>query len=149
MWRALFIAMGIMLISLGVECTVVGRFTISQEARLPRFIQEIWELERGQETDSEARELPSAPSVAGYGGMPNTVSRFGPSRFGANSYGNDQFSQFNLTGYPAAATSAPPARKKKTTLREVKTQDWMPWSLIAAGTIIVLYSKSITVRDSH
>ena len=36
-----------------------------------------------------------------------------------------------------------PARPRRIHRRVYYTKDWMPWSLLAAGTIVVLYSYSI------
>ena len=176
MWRALFLAIGVMLIILGIECTVVGRFRISQDANLPLAIEKMlagegWGSDsyRGNLADSDGNmgAMPSryASNVAppqpiqGYGGMPTVSSQYGPSRFSSGPFGNDQFSsfgangtnpspnsQFSLTGFgsrPAPDANTELTQKRGGNFRLIETKDWMPWSLIAAGTIIVLYTKSI------
>jgi hypothetical protein len=172
MWRALFLAIGIMLIIVGVECTVVGRFTISQEANLPPAIEKMLAGEgwAGSTFASPAPNNSGAAGLAaphyasnvappqpippnqGYGGMPTVSSQHGPSRFSGNQLGNDQFSnsQFSLAGFGTRSAPAPvavPVQNRSGMLRLVQTKDWMPWSLIAAGTIIVLYTKSVGRSD--
>ncbi len=182
MWRAFFLAIGIMLIILGVECTVVGRFQISQDANLPLAVEKMlagegWggDLSSGNLANSEgnigmmpsryaANVAPPQP-IQGYGGMPTVSSQYGPSRFSSGQFGNDQFSsfgsnsnkpsqtansQFSLAGFgsrPASDSNTSLTLNRGGTSRLVQTKDWMPWSLIAAGTIIVLYTKSIGRND--
>jgi hypothetical protein len=47
---------------------------------------------------------------------------------------------------PAAATGVPaePAAPRRT--REVKIPEWAPWSLMAGGAVVILYSFSIPRR---
>jgi len=42
-----------------------------------------------------------------------------------------------------AALFAPPPSKSK----EIKPPEWAPWSLLASGTVIILYSYSIPRRN--
>jgi hypothetical protein len=55
-----------------------------------------------------------------------------------------------LAGYgtsnanPAQAPLTPGSARR---LKILRTKEWMPWSLIAAGTIIVLYTKSLSGLD--
>lgn len=175
MWRAFFFAVGAMAIIVGIECIVVGRFTISQEARLPQFVANLLD-ERGQANQNFADNANQAygqlangqPAVEGYGGAPGLASRFGQSRFGGSQYGNDQFfsggngfsnqaaggnSPFALTGYGSnpneLASAANGGWKTPKSPKIIATQDWMPWSLIAAGTIIMLYTNSLSGRREH
>ena len=166
MWRALFYAGGIVLIAVGIECIVVGRFTISQEARLPGFVDRILH-ENGTGTANWGN-VPTAGGVAapqpiqGYGGVPSLSSRFGPSRFGSSQFGNDQFfgganpvvqptgsAPFSLAGFGSSPSTGLAQQNWAKPLKVVQTQDWMPWSLIAAGTVIVLYTNSLGRRGGE
>ena len=172
MWRSLFLAFGIVLVVMGLECIVVGRFTIARDARLPPFLKKMIDNSAdlsplaGSGTagtgQSNANVAP-ARAVSGYGGIPNTVSGYGPSRFGGGQYGNGPYlgsaesgagaanPQFSLSGFggeskgdtPAVSVSGPSIGRT----RIVHTQDWMPWSLIAAGSIIVLFTNTMGLGD--
>lgn len=50
-------------------------------------------------------------------------------------------SPFQQAGYQNYAGPAP-----RSPNRVVQTKDWMPWSLLATGTIIVLYTYSLPLR---
>ncbi len=82
MWRALFLAVGIVLCILGVECLVLEKAVLAKDAE----------------------ELPQQ-SVA----------------------------FFTQPNEPAA--------------KEVKPPDWAPWSLLAGGAVVILYSYSIPRRN--
>ena len=57
------------------------------------------------------------------------------------SFGTTPAGPFQNAGYQSYYGSAP--RTGPVPRRVVQTKDWMPWSLLAAGTIVVLYSYSI------
>jgi len=104
----------------------------------------------------------SSSSGSGY----SSQSRFGPSRFagpanggyGGGRIGYGQNSQF---GNPQAGRiSAPSQLASSSTLvrpefagrargpiRQIITKDWMPWSLIAVGAVVFLYTHSSRRRD--
>jgi hypothetical protein len=89
MWRSIFLAGGIYLVIIGLEC----------------FVLEQVELRRGGR--------PLAPGVTS--------------------------SPYQTIGF----TSAIPAAG---TGRTYRPKEWMPWSLLAAGTIIILYTSSRAPR---
>ena len=166
MWRALFYAVGIVLIALGVECIIVGRFTISQAARLPEFIDRIFYDNGpggyGWGNNQSVGSVASPQSIQGYGGVPNLSSRYGPSRFGGSQFGNDQFfgggnqvgqatgnAPFSLAGFGTSPSNPMNQQNLTGPLKVVQTRDWMPWSLIAAGTVIVLYTNSLGRRGGE
>jgi len=109
---------------------------------------------------------------------PTGMSKYGPSRFddsfanqpgsGSNFYGGVSPSsrggnpQFSLAGFgtPTGA-GAPPANLQNfqsngplgplnapPATRVLTPKDWMPWSLLAAGSLVVLYTNS-TARRSY
>lgn len=167
MWRALFFSIGVMLIVVGLECTVVRHFTISNDAHLPDFVNEMIANQQaprvgGSRQKNVSSEIAPPQSIPGYGNQTQMASQFGkPSRFSQSSFGNDQFfadrntnrhasqrkggaGQFSLAGYGAQSRhSSKSGTVKATRVRQIFTRDWMPWSLIAAGTIVVLYTKSL------
>jgi len=165
MWRAFFYAVGTMLVILGVQCVLVGRFQLSNEATIPetakRFISGL-ESSRdpgGQPSNpySNSPLIENSSANRGFGGRPAPSSSYGPSRFEDRYSGNDRFfsgsgGQQNrpmefanyTTGNNNAANSAVEPRSS----RVISTEDWMPWSLIAAGAIVLIYTHSFQ-RVSH
>jgi hypothetical protein len=149
MWRALFLALGIVLVLAGIECLVVGRFMV-QEARLPSAVKKA--LDKNGPVNPVSATVQSArpSSVAqGYGGVPRTQSGYEPLRFSNDQFfpqavatGTESRAPFSLTGFGARGNSGPTNQ----TVRPVKivdTRDWMPWSLVAAGVIIMLYTNRL------
>ena len=176
MWRAFFFAVGITFILLGLQCLVADSFVVSSQARLPGFVKKI--LNEKSETTPANASSPIALGGASSGMPqmtgPNSGSRFGPSRFesqynSGNYYGgqanqsrtSSQFnsqpdSQFSLAGYGSQANnsfqrmSAPPTAISAGKPSQIlKTKDWMPWSLLAVGTLVVLYTNSSSRRFSN
>lgn len=149
MWRALFLAIGVVLIIAGLECLVVGRFMI-QEARLPPFLAKALDENSAGGSAATSPSVSSQPVRQGYGGVPG-----GGAGYASNRFGNDQFfaasstsnsanagSQFSLPGFGASNRN----NNSSDLIRPVKilrTKDWMPWSLVAAGVIIVLYTNRL------
>lgn len=147
MWRAFFFACGIMLIVLGFECIVVNRFWISHESGLTRVVKKVF----GNENGPSATNLQAANLQGGVAGVANgygqATSQFGPTRFHDSPFLNASADRRQAVGSPftlpnqnsGLALNLPGAERMKI----VKTEDWMPWSLIAAGTIITLYTHSL------
>ena len=106
----------------------------------------------------------------GFGGV-NTGSRFGPSRFAGPAYGtgyggarinsnfnspppsnsgvfrtqpNSQLASFRNNGAPRK-----PAATKAPALQKFLIREWMPWSLLATGAIIFLYTRTIDKRRTQ
>lgn len=175
MWRAFFLAIGVILIIGGLECMVVSRFILTEEARIPNFVSKIMGDESSPGNRPQTASVPFSPNVAppqfignrsGYGGTPGSMSKYGPSKF-AGQYGNDQFTNlsasapnvynpkanqpFSLAGY-GTPTSQGPQPTNPPTIGPVKilhTKDWMPWSMIAAGVIVVLYTNTQSRRHDE
>ena len=148
MWRAFFFSVGIVVAILGLQCLVVDRFYVQQEGRLGAWANKALNLLDPDEASN------SDPST-GFGqlGLANTNSAYGPSRFQASPYSQQQGSpfQFNQSNSPFQLTGNRSTAGGDNSIpkppREFPTQDWMPWSLLAVGTIIVLYTKSTTSGD--
>jgi len=108
------------------------------------------------------------PANQSFGGV-NNGSRFGPSRFAGPAYGTgyggprvtsmpSNQSNFRgqyqngpnaqLAGY-RAPDSARPAVKKQVAIQKVLVREWMPWSLLASGAIIFLYTHTLHRRRNH
>ena len=168
MWRSFFFAVGTMLIILGAQCIIVGEFSVSTDSSIAKIGKRV--INSGQNAFSSnemAVELQQAgmPTETnysrGYGGQlggnsSQRNSTYGDSRMSGNRFGNDQFfnaiptssnsnSPFQL---PGRANSTNPTQTVSQSLGQtakpkvIQTEDWMPWSLIAAGAIVVLYTKS-------
>lgn len=163
MWRAFFLAVGVMLIILGVECLVLDKFVVASRARMPAALSKI--------IDKITAPDPPAQGLGGIG-QPNLAtnpaqtpnafgSQFGPSRFGtpyANGYQPPNFyggnptgqlnapanSPFSLTAYGSPNTGGvnPVGSQLEPPSRVVQTKDWMPWCFLAVGTLVVLYTRS-------
>ncbi|QEG23786.1 hypothetical protein [Mariniblastus fucicola] len=111
----------------------------------------------------------SAPANQTWG--TNTGSRFGPSRFAGPAYGTGYgggrvgsaqtgnspiFSGYQNQSAPNAQlagyrTSEPMtvASKPKTPVQKIQIREWMPWSLLASGAIIFLYTHSHRRHGMH
>lgn len=96
----------------------------------------------GANSGAAAGQYPSAGGTSPW-------NAFGGSRFQASPYspqqdtnrsGNSGFSLTGFGGSNAKSAAAGPLNPKG--LRVIKTKDWMPWSLLAAGTLVVLYTNS-------
>ena len=110
-----------LLFVIGIFLLIAGAQTLAVDKWIMSY-----ELPSGQAT-SDSRSYYSSNSnnspfrTAGY-----------TSRYGNSSYGS-QFGQST----PATSTIKP----------VYQTRDWMPWSLLAGGTIIVLYTYSMGRRS--
>ncbi len=168
MWRSFFFAVGTMLIILGAQCIIVGEFSVSNDSSIAEIGKRI--IRTGQNTlagneiavETQPDRFSAEPNfLRGFGGQPGGTasqrnSTYGESRMAGNRFGNDQFfnalptssngnSPFRLPGQrnstlPTQAVSQPIGLSARP--KVIRTEDWMPWSLIAAGTIVVLYTKS-------
>ncbi len=96
MWRAFFIAVGFILVIVGLECLVVNRFMVAREARVPEFLAKMMGDDAGVPGTQLASNQPRniSPNVAppqyfnqGYGGVPSSASQYGQSRL-ASKYSN-------------------------------------------------------------
>lgn len=181
MWRSFFLAVGISLMLLGVEALVFERFVVNQTAKLPKFLNGIFEKDLagnfartnnlpGQADPAFRNPTFQNPSfqtsnASNFQRVPfSSESRFGPSRFSGPQAGNYGGGRVDLSrsginsnnpqsgaAFPVAfANRANPAVAgggigsfgQTRGPRTIVTKDWMPWSLLAAGAIIFLYTSS-------
>ena len=169
MWRSFFFAIGVMLIILGFECLIADRFEISNSARIPNALARIFNSDNSpsSESNSLANSINPQNSLgnSNFGG-----SQFGPSRFSSQFDNNQSLTKPNYYGGASSASLRQPAKRPfslagfggsqnpnqtlpQTLLvpgknsRVVYTKDWMPWSLLAAGTLVVLYTNATTGRS--
>ncbi len=181
MWRSFFLAVGIGLMLLGVEALIFERVVVSESAKLPKFLNGLFEKDHldsfahaqylpGQANPTFPNQTFSNPPQQGsdesyFQRVPfASASRFGPSRFsgpqsgnygggrvdlsrsGLNSNNSQTANAFpvsfpngsNRGGVGGVIASQSQIRGPKT----IVTKDWMPWSLLAAGAIIFLYTSS-------
>lgn len=108
------------------------------------------------------RVLPASSNVGGY----SSQSRFGPSRFAGpanGGYGGGRigFGQNSLGNAGAGRNTAPTQLASNSTpigirsaggrrgpIKQIITKDWMPWSLIAVGAVVFLYTHTSRRRYS-
>ena len=57
-------------------------------------------------------------------------------------------SPFQNAGYQSGSYYQPAPQPKAEVKRSYHTREWMPWSLLAAGTITVLYTYSLAHSSS-
>jgi hypothetical protein len=144
MWRSFFLAVGIGLMVLGVEALVFERVLVNETAKLPKFLNGAFEKDlsdsfaiphnipgqansRGQSYPAFQNAAASDVQRAAYA----SGSRFGPSRFSgprSGGYGGPRV-DLSRSGQPRGP-------------RVIVSKEWMPWSLLAAGAIIFLYTSS-------
>lgn len=176
MWRSFFLAVGIGLMLLGVEALVFERVVVNESAKLPNFLNGLFEKDY-LDSFAYANYSPEQSNLGGQNPLlPNSdranfqripyasQSRFGPSRFSGPRSGNYGGGRVDLSrsglnsnniqtanafpvSFPNGASPAGASRDIESQRqirgpRTILTKDWMPWSLLAAGAIIFLYTSS-------
>jgi len=152
MWRSFFMAVGVFLVLLGLETLVVDQFLMSNNRRIPEFITAkdgIFANQPPGSLESNQNRFPRP-----FQALSNQQSTYGPSRFQGTGFGrqsNYDLASFGRTTSSASGQNPPAIQVSPSALtrpqRMIQTKDWMPWSLLAAGTLIVLYVHS--TRGSH
>lgn len=178
MWRSFFLAVGIGLMAMGVEALVFERVVLNESAKLPSFLNGVFEKDLldsftqadyspGQGTSAFQNPSFQTANAANFQRVPySTESRFGPSRFSGPTSGNYGGGRVDLSRSGLNSNNGPgpignalpvsfsnganpisvrggienPTRTRRT--KTILTRDWMPWSLLAAGAIIFLYTSS-------
>lgn len=148
MWRALFFSVGVMLIVLGLECLVVDKYLVSQRTRVPTLIARMLEGDRssadGNYQAQNDRSNSQSWNSDSYNGSRFQASPYSSDPQGANQsnyFGGTGNSKFSFAGFGNKDASKASDLNPKG-LRVIQTKDWMPWSLLAAGTLVVLYTNS-------
>ena len=175
MWRSFFLAFGTFAIIVGFETMVVDQFAMTNVRRIPKIVTvtarnlvnpaspsggqnlRVSAPQNSYQMPTLNRPLVPGPSVTGparYTGTQSatfnriqdpTVSKYGsPQQSGLGFAGFQKGSEIS-TSPPMAAIPTPNFSLRQPRL--IQTADWMPWSLLAAGTIIVLYTQSIGGKD--
>ncbi len=139
-----------MLIILGIECVAVARFAFSPESSLPQFIKQPWFTSYSPEQPAPSDYALNAPNGGfGQSGGYGHASQYGPSRFNNNPF---QVASGSIPTQGASPFNLPSANNGQRTPQlsssYFKTEEWMPWSLIAAGTIVTLYTHSLYRNQS-
>lgn len=176
MWRSFFLAVGIGLMLLGVEALVFERVVVNDSAKLPAFLNGIFEKDvsdsfglannvRGPANSALPNPALRTSNASNFQRVPYTSeSNFGPSRFSGPQSGNYGGGRVDLSrsginsnniqtgnafpvsfgngGNPAGAGLAVGGPGQVLRPKTIVTKDWMPWSLLAAGAIIFLYTSS-------
>jgi hypothetical protein len=174
MWRSFFLAVGIFIILVGFETMVVDQVVMTNARRIPKIVSA---TARNMVTSAAPAGSPSQPMTSGLPNsyqMPTyRPLAGGPATGGQTRYNGTQSATFNRVLDPSSGTAstqpsglgyagyqkngnnpvAPPVASipaKRPSVRKpriIQTKDWMPWSLLAAGTIIVLYTQSLGRSD--
>ena len=145
MWRPFFMALGIFSILLGLQSLVIDQFLITTSRRIPQVVNNVNSQFRGANgLTGLSNRSTYQTAVPGVG-----QSAYGPSRYNqvrtpilANRPAVSNSPQYQLAGYgrsngqPIQVTPSSPVP-----FRVIQTRDWMPWCFLAAGTVIVLYSR--------
>jgi hypothetical protein len=164
---AFFLAVGIMLVVTGLECLVTQQFVI-HNAQVPNFVAAmLFDDSANGSSNPSDEKFPIAKS--GYH-APRSKTR--NSGFGSSSFNDpyqtesnrrrqsgNQRSDFSLAGFGQRRTEIAPMtvpevkQKSQVTLTRpdetgvFRPQDWLPWSLLAVGALIVLYTNSLDSFD--
>ena len=176
MWRSFFLAAGIFTILVGLETMVVDQVTMANVRKIPKMVTGKVRGVVNTATPDVAQNQTVAGSQRPFQ-MPTFNRPLNPGRSaqGPTSYRGTQSATFNrvlnssrrkptrqspgygLASYQqrgnnktAAQVAAVPGVAKSTRVRRsrvVQTKDWMPWSLLAAGTIIILYTQSMVSQN--
>lgn len=163
MWRAFFYAVGIGLVGLGVEALVLDRVELSRTAKLPSILLKLAETNRTSAPSADDVVEPANSYPFDNNGGANPFARNSRSSLGTSQYGPSRFagSQYGAYGGPRVAngnsfpgrlaSSSSNTRAPELTVgrpvsnnRTIYPQDWMPWCLIAGGSMIYLYTRSST-----
>ncbi|MEM9943536.1 MAG: hypothetical protein AAF939_18380 [Planctomycetota bacterium] len=151
MWRAFFFAVGAFLILLGGQCLVVDQFHVTEDSKLSRVAYNLASIVDTSSPSTAATEpvasRPQARNDSGFGPSRFQNSPFGSSGFyGGTTSGNGRASSdFQLSSFgdlnPADSSALGQPQKPAKKVRVIQTTEWMPWSLLAAGMLVALYTN--------
>ncbi len=170
MWRSLFLAVGIYSLLLGGQTLVVDQFLTAGPRDLPgirdsnaaNINQASYSAPGYYNTNSQANPFARnaanpAPNIdpavndnrylTGLQHSPYQLTGYGSGNNGGSydsGYRTDGFS----TGGDQYETAFQPAPGSLVRQRIIRTKDWMPWSLIAFGSVVVIYTTSFSRRGS-
>lgn len=175
MWRALFYAVGSMTILLGVQSLAFEQVQLAPGKDALQIIKRLLRDEGAGPAVArpEIANLAVRSNDDRRFFQSASDSTFGPSRFPSGGFGGTTFSAApyrdlkqsgGLAVRSGQASNVPPADfasyqtgSQRTgaeaaglTLkpgRVIQSKDWMPWSLLAIGAVIVLYTRSFGARS--
>lgn len=175
MWRALFYAIGSMTILLGVQSLAFEQVQLAPGKDALQIVKRLLRDEGSGPVAAGAGNASSV--VRSDDGQrvfqSASNSTFGPSRFPSGGFGGTTFSaapyrdltssgglsirsgqpsnvpRANLASYQTGArgTAAGATNAALKPGRVIQSKDWMPWSLLAIGTVIMLYTRSFSSRS--
>jgi hypothetical protein len=154
MWRSFFFAVGIFLFAGGLQCLMFEQFFIDQNNRVLTIAKRAGNAAKSSAQDSyrefaaQPQTQPSRPEFS----LPSSYYG-GASRFQSPSYNNQTIANELQAGFQsntpqgglAGANSAGGAKS----LSPYRVNDWVPWCLLAVGTIVCLYTQSLGQQGSR
>lgn len=173
MWRALFYAIGGMTILLGVESLAFEQVQIAPGKGALQAIKRLLREDGGSSVAAASGNVNAVgnQSATNLAGRSPIGSSFGASRFPNGGFGGSTFSaapyrdltqngglgirsgqsssvpQIDFASYQTGSQNAEAANVlDQQPGRVIRSQDWMPWSLLAIGSVIVLYTRSFGVH---
>jgi len=168
MWRSLFYAVGIGLFSLGLEGLIFDNVLLHKNSRIQKVVQRVFSDRPNNGNAFGAQQQPNFGNPSqnqnfpfGNQSVASNQSRNlfggGGARVGQNPQNRAGFGNFSglgngntqLAGYSANNGPQGPAFGGNTApLQRFVVRHWMPWSLLASGAIIFLYTHSLDKRRS-
>ena len=169
MWRAFFYAVGYMTIFLGLQSLAFEQVQLAPGKDAMQIIKRIIREDGGRSGVASAGRSNQSIQAQTLGSA--SESSFGPSRFSNGGFGGSNFSaapyrdlsqngrlgvgsgqavgvpRVDLTGYQTEVKQTQLRPTTKTPGRVIQSKDWMPWSLLATGFVIVLYTRSFAARS--
>lgn len=127
MLRSIIFAIGLFLLILGGQSLVVDKLILSNQTKIPQLI-----------SGNRAAANPYGQVAGNPYGNPNAAVAGTP-------YGNAGYraGQGQYYSQASAIRNAPVAGGISRPKRVYQTRDWMPWSLLAAGAVVIMYSASM------
>ena len=173
MWRALFYAIGGMTILLGVESLAFEQVQLAPGKGALQAIKRLLREDGGSSVAAASGNVNAVgnQSATNLAGRSPIGSSLGASRFPNGGFGGSTFSaapyrdltqngglgirsgqsssvpQIDFASYQTGSQNAEAANVlDQQPGRVIRSQDWMPWSLLAIGSVIVLYTRSFGVH---
>lgn len=165
MWRAFFYAVGYMTIFIGLQSLAFEHVQLAPGKDALQVVRGMLNEDGDQPGLRPAGTVNFAPTER----VPakSSGSAYGPSRFASNGVGGGSFSatpyrnpnvglgvvsgqsaevpRVDPISYQTELKPSPPIKTSQRSGRVIQSKDWMPWSLLATGVIVVLYTRSFAV----
>ena len=174
MWRALFYAIGSMTILLGVQSLAFEQVQLAPGKGVLQIVKRLLREDGGSSVavaSGNANAIGNQ-NITNRGGRSLAGSSFGSSRFPNGGFGGTTFSaapyrdltqngglgirsgqstsvpQVDLASYQTGTQQANANNVLAKPGRVIRSQDWMPWSLLAIGSVVMLYTRSFGARSA-